>query len=223
MNTQLPLAISWRDQATFANFYVGENAQLVDSLQSDKDSLIYLWGEEGSGKSHLLQAVCQQENQRTPAYLPMHEIITLQPEVFEGMEAMSVICIDDIHLIAGKKAWEEALFHFFNRARDLGKRMIISATASPNQIGIQLPDLVTRLGWGAVYQLKPLNDEGKKIALQQRAKNRGLLLPDEVIEFVLRRSVRDTNSLFALLDRLDIASLVEQRKLTIPFVKQYLK
>jgi DnaA family protein len=223
MNTQLPLGITWRDQATFGNFFTGDNAQLIDSLAASGEALIYLWGEHGCGKSHLLQAVCQQSSQATPVYLPMQELLTLQPAVFEGMESKSPICLDDVQLVAGNIEWEEALFHLFNRVRDSGKRMIISASAPPNQLGIQLPDLVTRLGWGAVYQVKPLNDEGKKVALQQRAQNRGLQLPDDVVEFVLRRSLRDMNSLFELLDRLDIASLVEQRKLTIPFVKQYLK
>lgn len=223
MNTQLPLAITWRDQATFGNFYTGDNEQLVKTLQSVNEPLVYLWGEEGCGKTHLLQAVCQQPGNTSPVYLPMRELLELPPAVFDGMENMQPICIDDVQLIAGKQDWEEALFHLFNRVRDQGKQMIISATAPPNQINIQLPDLVTRLGWGTVYQVKPLTDEGKKSALQQRATNRGLQLPDEVIEFVLRRSPRDTNSLFKLLDRLDIASLVEQRKLTIPFVKQYLE
>jgi len=98
----------------------------------------------------------------------------------------------------------------------------VSASAAPTQIDIQLPDLVTRLSWGVSYQLQSLSDDGKRIALQQRATQRGLQLPDDVVQFVLRRSLRDMNSLFELLDKLDVASLVEQRKLTIPFVKQYL-
>ena len=224
MNTQLPLGITWRDQATFVNFYTGDNAQLVDSLLSGSESLIFLWGEEGCGKSHLLQAVCQMDGAETqPVYLPMQELLELQPAALEGMESMNPICVDDVQLIAGNREWEEALFHLFNRVREQNGTMIMSATGAPGNINIQLPDLVTRLGWGAVYQVKPLDDEGKKIALQQRARNRGLQLPGEVIEFVLRRSARDMNSLFQLLDRLDVASLVEQRKLTIPFVKQYLQ
>lgn len=224
MNKQLPLGITWRDQATFSNFLTGDNGQLVDSLQSANEALIFLWGEQGCGKSHLLQAVCQVDGQSSqPVYLPMQELLVMQPAVLQGMEMMSPVCLDDVHLIAGNQQWEEAVFHLFNRVREQNGRMIISATGSPGNINIQLPDLVTRLGWGTVYQVKPLDDEGKKIALQQRAKYRGLQLPDEVVEYVLRRSARDTNSLFNLLDRLDIASLVEQRKLTIPFVKQYLQ
>jgi DnaA family protein len=224
MNTQLPLGITWRDQATFSNFITGENAQLVESLRATNEKLVFLWGEEGCGKSHLLQAVCNMpELNAQPVYLPMLELKNMQPAVLEGMEIMSPVCIDDVHLVAGNKEWEEAVFHLFNRVREQSGRMIVSASGSPANINIQLPDLVTRLGWGTVYQVKPLSDEGKKIALQQRAQYRGLQLPDEVVEFVLRRSSRDTNSLFQLLDRLDIASLVEQRKLTIPFVKQYLQ
>jgi DnaA family protein len=223
MNTQLPLGITWRDQATFANFHTGDNQQLIDSLMSCNEPLVYLWGETGCGKSHLLQAVCQQASQeKQPVYLPMQELLALQPAVFEGMESMDPLCLDDVQLIAGNRDWEEALFHLFNRVRDRGGQMIISANAPPNQLAIQLPDLVTRLAWGTVYQVKPLDDEGKRAALQQRASQRGLQLPDDVVDYVLKRSVRDMNSLFGLLDKLDEASLVEQRKLTIPFVKQYL-
>lgn len=224
MNTQLPLGITWRDQATFSNFLTGDNAQLVDSLRSEDKKLVFLWGEEGCGKSHLLQAVCNMPEQNAqPVYLPLQELLNTQTAIFEGMEMMSPVCIDDVHLVAGNKQWEEAVFHLFNRVREQNGRMIVSAVGPPGNINIQLPDLVTRLGWGTVYQVKPLTDKGKKLALQQRAQYRGLQLPDEVVEYVLRRSSRDTNSLFQLLDRLDIASLVEQRKLTIPFVKQFLQ
>lgn len=224
MNSQLPLGITWRNQATFSNFYTGSNNQLIESLMSLHEPLIFIWGDTGCGKSHLLQAVCQKaSDDKQPVFLPMSEMLDLHPAVLEGMEAMNPLCIDDVQLIAGKREWEEALFHLFNRVRDQGGQMIISATAPPGQLNIQLPDLVTRLGWGAVYQVHSLDDAGKRIALQQRATQRGLLLPDEVVEFVLKRSVRDMNSLFDLLDKLDVASLAEQRKLTIPFVKQYME
>ena len=228
MISQLPLAITWRDHATFNNFYTGNNALLVSSLLLASEQFIYIWGDSGSGKSHLLQAVCQkaseqgQHDHNRPVYLPMQELVNLSPGVLEGMEGMNPVCIDDVQCIAGNKEWEAGLFHLFNRLRDQGIRLIISATAAPNQIGIQLPDLETRLGWGAVYQVHSLNDEGKRTVLQQRATQRGLQLPDEVVQYILKHSVRDMNSLFELLDKLDVASLAEQRKLTIPFVKQYL-
>lgn len=228
MNSQLPLGIRWRDHATFNNFFVGNNAQLVSSLELATEQFIYIWGEPGSGKSHLLQAVCHKAtdqvspSQHRPVYLPLQELVDISPGILDGMEDMNPVCIDDVHCIAGKEEWETGLFHLFNRLRDQGTRLIVSATAAPNQIGIQLPDLVTRFGWGAVYHLHSLNDEGKRIVLQQRATRRGLELPDDVVQYVLKRSVRDMNSLLELLDKLDVASLAEQRKLTIPFVKQFL-
>ena len=232
MNTQLPLGLSWRDYATFDNFNIGDNAQLVSSLELADQQFTFVWGESGSGKSHLLQAVCQKAHEKIatqtsseqlqPVYLPMQELLHMQPGILDGMESMNPVCIDDIQLLAGDSDWEAALFHLFNRTRDHGSRLIVSASAAPTQIDIQLPDLVTRLSWGVSYQLQSLSDDGKRIALQQRATQRGLQLPDDVVQFVLRRSLRDMNSLFELLDKLDVASLVEQRKLTIPFVKQYL-
>ena len=103
--------------------------------------------------------------------------------------------------------------------RDAGGALIAAADVAPAALNAALPDLQSRLIWGPVLQLAELDDAGKIAALQLRAKGRGFALPDDVAQFLMRRSVRDMTSLFVLLDRLDEASLVHQRKLTIPFVR----
>jgi len=139
--------------------------------------------------------------------------------MLEGLEQQAVVTVDDVHAIAGQAAWEEALFHLFNRLREAGNRLVVSARGAPAALNLQLPDLVSRLGWGPVFQLQPLDDDGKRAALQLRARQRGMELPDEVAWYLLRRSPRDMDSLFELLQRLDVASLAAQRRLTIPFVR----
>jgi DnaA family protein len=227
MNQQLPLNFPWREGVSFDDFLTGENQGLVLTLRASvstdaaRDQFVYVWGKTGAGKSHLLQAVCQwaADNHMAAAYLPLAELAEYGPSMLEGMENLAVVCVDDLQCIAGNAQWEEALFHFYNRLRDSGTVLVAAAEASPQGLAIQLPDLRTRLGWGPVFQVAELTEAEKIRAMQQRAQQRGFDLPNEVAEFLLRRHARDMASLFALLDRLDEASMAQHRKLTIPFVR----
>jgi len=189
--------------------------------------IIYFWGRAGTGKTHLLQALCQSPtfDNRPVAMIPLDPKDTGEPyapQILEGLEKMSLVCIDDVHCVAGNADWEKALFHFYNRARDLAAPLVMCGNSPPAQLAIDLQDLKTRLGWGLVLQLHALSDEEKLQALQIRANVRGIELNDDVGEFLLRRYSRGIADLFSLLNDLDKASLMEHRRLTIPFVKQYL-
>ncbi len=222
LSSQLALRIGLRDVATFENFEPGGNGAAVHALQTALEPFLYLWGTSGTGRTHLLQAACHACTAQggTPAYLPCAEIES--PEVLEGLEALSLVCLDDLHRVAGRDDWEYALFAFYNAARAAGTRLVVSGDVAPQGIELRLPDLRSRLTWGPVFRLNPLSDEEKIRALQRRAAARGLELGDEVGAFLLRRAPRDTHALFSLLDRLDDASLVAQRRLTIPFVRDLL-
>lgn len=229
---QIPLRFAWRDGLSFDNYFItsssGNNAEAIHLTQNaisatvDAEQFLFFWGCTSVGKSHLLQAACQQaaEGQCPVAFLPMSELINLSPEIFEGLEQLSLVCVDDVQYLAGKHEWEEALFHLYNRMRDAGGTLLVTADVAPSALKLKLPDLQSRLSWGPVLQLNELDDEGKVSALQLRAKGRGFELPNEVAQFLMRRSSRDMASLFALLDKLDEASLIQQRKLTIPFVRE---
>lgn len=226
--TQLTLSVSLRDDATFANYFTLENTAVVEALRTtlkgQGESVIYLWGQSGTGRTHLLQALCHagDDLEKTTAYIPLSDHVWLSPEMLEGMEHYDIICVDDIEAIAGNKAWEEALFHMYNRVRDARKHMVFAGSKPPALSAIQLPDLRSRLGWGLVYHLKPQSDEEKLAALKLRAKNRGMHLPYDVAQFLMNRYSRHMRDLFRALDKLDRASLVDQRRLTIPFVKEVL-
>ncbi len=221
---QLPLAMWLPDGIGFDNFLSGPNAQLVSLLananQQPENHFIFLWGGNGVGKSHLLQAACHQMAGQGSVYLPMRQAIEFAPEMLEGMEQLSLVAIDDLDAVAGHTGWELALFNLYNRMRDSGTaRLLVSAEQPLASLGIKLPDLQSRLAWGGVYQLQSLTDQEKLIALQQRANNRGFELPDEVGNYLLRHYQRNMGALFVLLEKLDHVSLAEQRRLTIPFVK----
>lgn len=227
--TQLPLSLHLRDDAIFDNFVVGDNAQLIHHLKllsagNRLERYIYCYGPAGVGRSHLLQACCHaQSTQQKPVfYLPLCHVDELSPDILDGLEHFSLVCIDDVNAVMGKPSWEEALFHFFNRARDNHVGLLISANMSPKQLACRLPDLQTRLASGLVIEIQPLTDPAKKVALQMRAANRGMTMSDEVTHFLLRHYSRNMRDLFVVLDQLDHASLVAKRKLTIPFVKAVL-
>lgn len=222
LREQIPLRIGLKDSATFANFFPGSNAAATHALQQQSEPFVYLWGAHGSGKSHLLQAACHEVSELggSAAYLPMAELAVMSPQLLEGMEQMSLVCIDDLETIAGSAEWEQALFHLYNRIRDGGSHLVVAGGASPSALGLHLPDLVSRLSWGPVYQLQVLEDREKADALRLRAKQRGMEMPVEVANYLLNHAPRDMHALFALLDKLDEVSLAAQRKLTIPFVRE---
>lgn len=228
---QLPLGVRLRDDATFANYYPGANAaalgyveRLCEAEAGWTESLIYLWGSAGVGRSHLLQAACLRFEQRgeQAVYLPLAEVVEYGPELLDNLEQCELVCLDDLDAVAGRRDWEEALFHLFNRLRDSGRRLLLGAATSPRELAVQLADLQSRLTLALVFQLHVLSDEDKLRALQLRASRRGLHLSDEVGRFILTRGERSMSALFELLERLDQASLQAQRKLTIPFLKETL-
>ena len=228
---QLPLSIQLRDDAAFANFYNGRNEALVNLLDLDQsvpgiesEQFIYIYGPPGVGCSHLLQAACHQVDRRQSRsiYLPMQELVDYSPQLLEGIERLPLVCLDDIDAVAGIPIWEEALFDLYNRLRDYKTRFLVAGNNPPKALNIQLPDLVSRLSWGLVFQVHPLNDQDKLAALKLRAHYRGFDLSDEVARFIIHRGSRDTAKLFGLLHQLDSASLRAKRKLTSPFVKKVL-
>jgi DnaA family protein len=227
--SQLPLGLRLRDEATFANFYQGRNTEIVAELikvaSGHGERMIYLCGSRGQGRSHLLQAACHQAHQQqlTSVYLPLGSLQSYTPDMLDGLESLSLICIDDLQVIAGQLAWEEAVFHLYNRIYDAGKRLIIAANDLPKQIALQLPDLTSRLSWGIVYQLHALTDNEKLAALIMRADSRGMNLSEETAKYILTHCPRHMGTLLAALDALDNASLAAQRRLTIPFVKEILQ
>ena len=227
-NPQLPLGLVLKDSARFESYFPGLNNELLQHLQlaasGDGERLVYVAGAPGTGKTHLLQAACHSASQggRRSSYLPVQALLQLTPAVLEDLEQLDLVCLDDVSAAAGHPDWESGLFDLFNRVRAADTTLLVAAEQRPDQCGFKLPDLVSRLGWGISYTLKALDDEDVTAALCCRARGRGLELPEETAQFLLRRFPRDLPTLFALFDTLDTASLIEQRRLTIPFVKSVL-
>jgi len=228
MSSQLPLALRWPAQQRFDSYVPGGNsvalALLHDAVDSAEAPWVFLGGGAGCGKTHLLIAACAQADARgrSAQYLPLRRLRAASQDVAGALRAFGgsdLLALDDIEAMAGDAAAEHALFDLYNRYKVDKSTMLFSATAAPGQIGIVLPDLVSRLSACAQGLLKPLSDADRREALRLRALARGLTLDDGVLDWLFARTQRDLGSLTALLDRLDRESLAAQRRITVPFLR----
>ena len=226
---QLPLEVRLADYAVFDSFLPGPNGVLLHALQEaatvSSGAVLWLWGSPDTGRTHLLQAcvnTADASGYRT-AYLPLGPEPEFPAAVLEGMDDLDVLCLDDLDAVVGQDAWERQLFRLFERFRERGARLILTAAQPPLQLRFGLADLASRFSSGAIFKVMPLSDDEKIAALKLRANWRGIDLPDETARFLMARVDRRASQLFALLDRLDRQALVEKKKLTVPFVKSVLE
>jgi len=225
LGCQIPLQFGFRETADFEHFIEGPNSEVCTVCRSialgETVHSIYLWGQAATGKSHLLQAVCNlaSQNDLNVAYIPLHQHAEFSPEMLEGLEHLAMVCVDDVDSIAGQEAWEQALFHLYNRLREQQKSLLMTGSKGPRDLAFQLQDLKSRVSWDLTYHLQALSDKDKINLLQKRANTRNFKIPEEVAAYLVKNVKRDLPSLLELLDKLDQATLTEQRKLTIPFVK----
>lgn len=223
--SQLALPLQLADHAVFASFHAAGNETLVATLRNlaagQSSEGCWLWGAVSTGKTHLLQAVCDRAGDQS-VYVPLGTLGEAGPGILDGLARRAIVCIDDLDVIAGDRAWEVALFNLCNDLQETGHQLVVSAAAAPRECGFVLPDLASRLSRLPVFQLQALDEAERAAALQLRAGHRGIELPDETASFLLRRVPRDMASLYALLDRLDLEALRAQRRLTIPFVRDVL-
>jgi len=231
---QLPLGIRLRTTAVFASYFPGRNRSVVDALAAlsarrtganDGPTCVWVHGAASVGKTHMFQAMCASAhaNGQSAAYLPLREVAQLGGEVLAGYGQFSLVCLDDAEAVAGNAGWERALFRLHQELDEQGGRLVLSGAAPPAALLFKLADLASRLNGGVVLTLQPLDDQEQLAALQLRAQLRGCELPEETGQFLLRRLPRNMTALCNFLDELDEASLVAQRRLTVPFVKAVMK
>lgn len=225
IHPQLPLGFEPGEIFTFDSLVTGNNAVMVDTVRKlahlDGEAQAFVWGESGAGKSHLLQAACNYtaRQQSTVCYLGHDEISQYQPAILDGLEQLDLVCLDDLDRWLDNADWQLALFDLINRIREAGHCLVMASAMAPDASFARLPDLKTRLGWGPVFQMHTLDDEHKYQALQYRASQNGLEMPEAVARYLVQRYPRDMFGLFQRLAVLDQAAMSAQRKLTIPLVR----
>ena len=224
-SAQIPLALSSSELPCFANFVAGKNVEAVTAVRNfataNGESFIYIHGNSGTGVSHLLQASTHlsSELEQSAFYLSLAEE-EISPNILPQLEVFDVLHIDDIQKISVSKKWEDALFHLFNNFRDQNKKLLIGSNNLPENINLQLPDLLSRFSGMVRYHLKSLSDEDKCLAIMQRAIGYGLEINKETANFMLSRGLRDMRAVMSYVDKLDQASMISKRKITIPFIKE---
>jgi DnaA family protein len=225
---QLPLGVRVPDRAVFATFHAGRNVQAVDHLsrvaRGHSAGATWLCGPPGSGKSHLLQAVCVQASETMRAgYFPLAQLGTLGVGVLEGLPQLDCLCLDDLDVVTGNADWERTLFGILREIEERGARLVAGGATPPALVRWGLADLGSRFAASTVFQLRALDEDEQRDALKLRAHTRGFELPDETARWLQRRFPRDMRTLYELLDALDEAALIAQRRLTVPFIRTVLQ
>ena len=174
---QIPLSVRLPDRAVFASFLPAHNGEALQHLErvarGAASGLSWLCGPAGSGKTHLLQAACAAASERMRAgYVPLAQVAPLGVGVFEGLPQMQCLCLDDIDRVAGQLEWERGVFGLLREIEDSGARLIVAAGAPPALLRWELADLGSRCAAGAVFQLRPLDEEEQHAARAARARPR---------------------------------------------------
>lgn len=230
MSEQLLLGVVGHQRVDFESLYLPTNMRMTVATikrcieQADFET-IYLSGMNGVGKSHILQAACHYavDYGHKALYLPIKELIELAPEaVFEQHGDIDYLFLDDVDVIEADQNWQQALFHVFNERVDKSLSMFFSASEPALKLALGLKDLQSRLASCLSFQLPRLDDEQKMQVLQNRAEQIGMLLPTVCAQYIVQHYSRDMHQLMAALVILDVQSLRQSKKLTIPFIKQVL-
>lgn len=244
---QLPLGVRIPDRAVFETYFAGPNVQVVEhaSRIAARDAAIadfaaawpaveqtavgtrsvsWLCGAASVGKTHLLQAIVARAGKAGRAgYFPLTELAPLGIGVLEGLNSLDCICLDDLDQVIGQLDWEKALFGLLREIQERDGSLVVSAKAPPALLPWSLRDLGSRFAAAAIFQLQELDEDDQVKALQLHAHVRGFELPDDTARWLQRRFPRDMRTLYDLLDTLDEAALVAQRRLTVPFIRSVLK
>jgi len=225
---QLPLGVRLADRAVFASFLAGPNLQALEHVRElasgAAGGVAWLCGPTGSGKTHLLQAACAAAGEaRRAGYYPLAELGPLGAALLEGLPQIECLCLDDVDAVAGEPDWERSLFGVYREVEERGGRLIAAAAMPPALLNWALPDLGSRFAASAVFQLRDLDELEQRQALKLRAQLRGLDLPEETARWLQRRFPRDMRTLYELLDTLDEAAIIAQRRLTVPFIRSVLR
>ncbi len=225
MPIQLPLQFEFTSNQNFSTFYPGKNLETITHLKqifANHEQLIFIWGNAGSGKTHLLQAANQNaKNFAKRAFyfsLDLNELP--DASILSGLENIDLVCFDNIDKIANNTDWEQAFFNFYNLHRENNNILILSASCPPKYLSIQLADLKTRMNWGLTLKLQSLSDQQLLEALIFKAKDSGFNIPVKVARFLINHYTSDLPSIWLLFAKIEQATLSEKRKLTIPFLKK---
>jgi len=225
---QIPLQLEARRPDRFEDFVAGPNESAlaaVRQLLNEPGGSLFLSGPDGSGKSHLLNALCHAAREREKAafYIALKRLPEEAAASLQGLRVLDLVCVDDLDSVAGNPVWENALFACFNEVRAAQGRLLVSSRLPLASMTFHLPDLASRLAWGVRQKLDLPDDQGKLEILNQRARTLRIELPEDVQNYLLKHAKRDMYSLLQTLERLKDAAFIGKRKITVPLAREVLR
>jgi DnaA family protein len=226
MNKPKQLTFPWNNvnKSSLEGFFTSrENSHLL-SLLKDSDFLddLFIYGTKESGKTFLLQAMCNSYSSvsKLSLYIPLKKVMNYGVEIFESLENIDLICIDGIEEVISKIEWEKAIFNLINKALISETRLILTSSKDLKSLNFSLPDLESRIRKIQSYELYPINDEDIFDALKYISKLTSINLGDKEARYLVTYSQRNISNLVHILESLDQLSMEMKRKITIPLIKE---
>ena len=224
---QLALQIQINERASLNNFFVSKNndktIQILKDLLNSKNGVQIFIDDLGSnGKSYLLQAICNDfsNSNNSSIYIPMHEVINLDPSILEGVSELNLICIDDVDLISKRGEWEIALFNLINECYE--KECLLLLSGSINKLEA-IPDLVSRIKKMEILRLEAINDDELLVATQAISKNLNIKISDKNLNYLMNNSRRDIKTIFRTLSQLEKESLERKKSIGLNLIKEVIR
>jgi DnaA family protein len=222
---QIPLALRLGRRASLENYVAGANAAALEHVRAvaagTRNEVVWLAGPSATGKSHLLAGACRAASGAGMRAMYVALDPGLDPAMLTELEAVDLLALDDVQHAVGRAEWERALFLALDTRLQRGG-LLLAADRAPRECEFGLPDLASRATAAAVYRLSVLNDDELAIALMRHAAQLGMTIDEAATSFLLQRVGRDLVELTAWLERIDRFSLAEQRRVTIPLLREVL-
>ena len=228
MNNPKQLTFPWNKpfKSSLKSFYVDpRNDQLLKNIKDFSfDDNLYIYGVKNSGKTYLLQSLCNEysKNNKSALFLPLKEVVKYGLDIMESIEDMNLVCIDGIEIIQNKKEWEVGLFNLINNSLQTGCRLIFTSSYNHEKAIFTLPDLDSRIKKFSSYELFPIGDDYLLDALKNIAKLSSISLGDREAQYLITYTKRNMSDLVKILESLDQLSMENKRRITIPLIKELL-
>ena len=228
MNNPKQLTFPWNKpfKSSLKSFYVDpRNDQLLKNIKDFSfDDNLYIYGVKNSGKTYLLQSLCNEysKNKKSALFLPLKEVVKYGLDIIESIEDMDLVCIDGIEIIQNKKEWEVGLFNLINNSLQTGCRLIFTSSYNQEKVIFTLPDLDSRIKKFSSYELFPIGDDYLLDALKNIAKLSSISLGDREAQYLITYTKRNMSDLVKILESLDQLSMENKRRITIPLIKELL-
>ncbi|MDB4661895.1 AAA family ATPase [Gammaproteobacteria bacterium] len=226
MNKPKQLTFPWNkfNRSTLDGFYISDQNSHLISLLKDSNFLddLYIYGTKESGKTFLLQAMCNfyNLNKKSSVYIPLKKALDYGVDIFEALEDIDLICLDGIEEIITEIEWEKAIFNLINKSLISGCRLILTSSKDLNSLNFTLPDLESRIRKIQSFELFPIDDKDIIDALMHISKLKSINLGDKEAKYLVTYSKRNITNLVHILESLDQLSMEMKRKITIPLIKE---